>query len=136
MEETVKETRLISLLKSKDTEMYKVGLEICKSEYPALWAALINLTGVTDITEEILAGINANCHINIGSVVRVRGLSGSPDMVVVDAKIDRISGAKLPAYKTVLTCRYYNKSKQEFSLVSERIECFELVQKPTDIKNK
>lgn len=121
------EVKLIQMLKSPDKEMYKLGLTICQKEYPAIWAGLVNFTGIGDVTDEVLATINAYSDINIGTVVRFKGMSGSPDMVVVDAKLESIKNSKVPAYKTIIKCRYYNKSKQTFETIEERIECFDLV---------
>lgn len=124
---TDQEMKLIQMLKSPDKEMYKLGLTICQKEYPAIWAGLVNFTGIGDVTDEVLATINSYTEINIGTIVRFRGMSGSPDMVVVDARLESIKNTKVPGYKTVIKCRYYNKSKQSFEIIEERIECFDVV---------
>jgi hypothetical protein len=135
MSDETHEMKLVQMLKSKDPEMYRLGLTICQKEYPAIWAGLVNFTGIGEITDEALATINTYNEINIGTVVRFRGMSGSPDMVVVDARLESIKGARTPGYKTLIKCRYYNKSKQSFETIEERIECFDVVPQRVTVNN-
>jgi len=126
------------LLKAGDPESINLALEVCKIEHPAIWAALLNYTGVLSSfngsspqagigsapKDQILAHIADNRHIlNIGHKVRYRGMEGCPTMVVTSISVEY----KGTLYITKVEAKYYNKSSQSFCSVADRIECFEIL---------
>lgn len=121
--------KLLQLLKAADTASLDLAMTICKTEYPAIWALLANLnvnsSDVKDRGEAVTAALR-NVHINIGDVVKYRGIDTSPTMVVtnVDMKKNTVMGT-YEYFTTMITCKYYNKSSQGFSNVIDRIECFD-----------
>lgn len=126
------------LLTSPDSEDVKLGLEICKKAYPFVYAALLDLkiptTGLDSrpmITfNDAYSAIDKNLidsGIGIGSQVRYVGIKDSPEMVVVRVEIEKTKSTLFNLMYVVLECKYFNKSKQEFFTVKDRLECFQLV---------
>lgn len=130
--------KLVSMMRG-DQEMKNLSLRILKEEYPSIWAAYMNMVGITqDITPQLLIYLGTIPDINIGTIVKYRGLSGPPEMIVVAGEVKALNpgshvnlGNTLTTqsqrYCVMLKCKYFNKSKQEFCIVEDRSECFEIV---------
>lgn len=126
------------LLTSPNTEDIKLGLEICKKAYPFVYAALIDIkiptTGIDNKAlvsfDEAISTIDKNLAdtgMGIGSIVTYRGLPNSPEMVISKIEIDRFNSSISKSLYVTIECKYFNKSRQEFNSVRDRIECFQLV---------
>lgn len=127
--------KLLEMIVSKDPEMFQLGMQICREQFPGIWAAFMQYSGMGEITKEVVEHLSLVQAINIGTVVRYRGLEGTPDMVITDlnlVSVGKING--VDRWKTMAQCKYWNKSKQDFSHVTERIEVLEIV--PRQIKKQ
>lgn len=135
--------RIIDML-SGGQEMRGLGLTLLREYSPAAWACLCNYTGWGNgPVGEVLEEMHKNKYTNIGDIVRYRGMPESPNMVITNIVLRPTppSGSTYSPnprtfsesfYHTDVTVRYWNKSKQELNSVTDRLECFEIV----NLKNK
>lgn len=124
--------KIVEMLQG-DKEMKELAMIAIEREYPAVHAALLNYTGYGTVNSMVVNTIENVGYINLGDNVRLRGLSGSPEMIVTavtvtQTKINAPYGSineRIPSYATLINAKYWNRSKQEFVGIQDRIECFE-----------
>jgi uncharacterized protein YodC (DUF2158 family) len=129
--------KLIQMLISDDMELRQLGLNICRAQFPAIWAALLNYTGRGAAPDrELIYTLSQFQHFNVGTNVRYRGLDGAPQMIVTSADVEEtnsnVTGMK--GWNTFIKCIWYNKSSQKFEETRNRVECFEII--PPKIKTE
>lgn len=126
-------------LKSGDLEMYSLGLTLLKEEDLSAWCALLNFSGyglLTDIKSDLLDDLGK--QISIGDKVKYKGMDKCPTMVVtfLDLKAGEnktlrqpmhTTSTVIPTYYAMITAKYWNSSNQTFSIVNDRLECFEIL---------
>lgn len=130
------EEKVKTLLASADEEAHRLGMEICRTQHPALWASLMSFTGYGKITIEAISVIHRHSGLSIGMPVRYRGMDGSPNMVVTNIKFTTSNIGGREMYYTYLVCKYFQRSSQVFSTVEDRVECFEKIDRLREEKKE
>lgn len=123
-----RDKRITEMIQSSDPEMFKLGMATLQRFYPAVWSGLVNLSGIGEVTDDVLHTIASFPEVQIGGNVRYRGLPGSPVMVVVSSEVKKHNSAKVPTYCVYITGKWFNKSKQEFQTTTDRVEAFEVAE--------
>lgn len=143
------EPKILKLLQSGDAESQEYALKTLEALDPEMWCALLGYTNLfIDILSrsidpgtinEIENYIKKN-PIGIGTQVKYRGMEGAPTMLVVAKSVKRVPlGTSMTGGYTTLTakgvsifftelqCRWFNRSKQQFETIMDRLECFQII---------
>lgn len=120
------------MLLSNDPELKTLAMSLIQADEPAVWCALLNYTGNNANEQAIITQIENQGHIvNIGHSVRYRGIPDAPPMTITDVTIRQVTSAgtthKVYVYYTEIQAKYWNKSTQAFVKVTDRLECFEIL---------
>src|SRR5688572_16832809 len=129
------EPRIRMGLLSNDPELKNLMMEVVKDQYPLLWAALQGYTYNT-LTNDVMTHLEKSDFVSIGWLAKYKGLENIPLMVVTQVNIrdaNRLSAAGA-IMATFLTCKYYNKSTQNFVEITDRVECFEFLNKKHELQ--
>lgn len=126
----------VLLLINSDNESKVLGYKLLREEEPAIWAALLSYTGIDTVTDTLINEIFTNNPIiNIGHVVKYKGMANCPEMVVTDIFVQTKTTTQISKYTTLVTGKYFNKSNQSFTTIKDRMECFEII-KPKKENNE
>ena len=130
--------KIKTMISSDDPEIKALGYSILREDNPGVWAAMMSYTGMGNHTLSIIDDLRLQDHIiNIGTLIRYRGMDNSPVMVVTEVSVEdsRTGSLSSKRYNTMLHAKYFNKSTQCFCAIVEKIQCFDII-KPKNKENE
>lgn len=119
--------KIVKLLASGEASSIALAMTVLRKVHPAMWTALAGYIGTEPVTEDLIKQLSRQGMVNIGHKVKYRGLDESPVMVITAMQIQNAKSSVGDRYFTTAECKYFNKSKQEFCTVKDRLECFEVL---------
>lgn len=119
--------KIVKLLASGEASSISLAMTILRKVHPAMWTALSGYIGTEPVTEDLIKQLSRQGMVNIGHKVKYRGLDESPVMVITAMQIQNAKSTMGERYYTTAECKYFNKSKQEFCTIKDRLECFDVL---------
>ncbi len=130
--------KINKLMTSSIAEDITLGLELLKKEDLGLFCALIevniplqnynrNKVEYGDVINTFETTLSSH-NIRVGTKVRYKGMENSPTMVINHIEAIKSTKTALPGIQINIRAKWFNKSRQEFLIVSDPINYFEILE--------